>query len=172
MDGEPRIRQAIAERVRDFWHAHGASPRGGLSAEDIAAVETRLSVSLPADIVRFFRTVNGTEGTCGDLFEAWSLDRVGAVPEVLAEHGGAPDYRRISQTLPNAAEYFVFADAMIWSQVLAVRVARGATTEVVWISGSSFASVAPSFETFWERYLAKPDTVVWAVGASIQSSAG
>ena len=162
----------VAERVRDFWREEGARPRSGVSAEDICAAERRLGVSLPADVARFFRTVNGTEGTCGDLFEAWPIDRVGAVPEVLAGHGGSPDYRRIGHTLPKAAEYFVFADAMIWSQVLAVRVAWGAATEVVWISGSSFASVAPSFETFWERYLAEPDRVVWAVGATIQSPAG
>jgi hypothetical protein len=74
--------------------------------------------------------------------------------------------------LPNAAQYFVFADAMIWSQVFAVRIAAGAATEVFWISGASFSSVAPTFETFWELYLAEPDRVLWAVGAAIRSPAG
>lgn len=168
MKQQPDSLSTIATRVRDFWRNEGARPRIGLSPEDIQTAEARLGVRFSQDVARFFSAVNGTEGTCGDLFEAWSLDRVAAVPDVLPQFGGIPDYRRIGATLPHASEYFVFADAMIWSQVLAVRVAPDMVSEVVWISGHSFASVAPTFETFWERYLIDPDSVVWARGATIQ----
>lgn len=168
----PDATSTIAERVRDFWRTAGAGPRNGLSSDDIWAAEARLGVRFPPDVAAFFRTVNGTAGTCGDLFEAWSLDRVGPVPDVLSEFRGGPDYGRIGTALPRAVEYFVFADAMVWSQVFAVRLASGAATEVMWISGTSFAAVVPTFEAFWERYLVEPDAVVWARGATMQSPAG
>jgi hypothetical protein len=172
MTHEHSISPTLAERVRDFWRDEGARPRPGLSAEDILTAEARLGVRLSQDVARFFLTVNGTEGTSGDLFEAWPIDRVGAVPNVLSEFRGIPDYGQIGTALPHATEYFVFADAMVCSQVLAVRIAAGVNTEVVWISGNSFASVAPTFETLWEKYLVEPDSVVWARGATIQSPAG
>jgi len=158
----------VADRVRGFWFEQGARPRLGATDADIRAAEVRLGVRLPEDVRRFFETVNGTEGTSDDLFQTWSLNEIGAVPIVVAEFGGISDYRRIASVLPNAAEYFTFADAMIRSQVLAVRIADGAATEVVWISGCAFAAVASTFEAFWERYLTDPDAVVWARGAHIQ----
>jgi hypothetical protein len=157
----------VADRVRGFWFEQGARPRLGASDADIRAAEIRLGVRLPEDVQRFFGTVNGTEGTSEDLFQAWSLNEIGTVPNVVAEFGGIPDYRRIASVLPNAAEYFAFADAMIWSQVLAVRITDRAATEVVWISGCAFALVASTFEAFWERYLTDPEAVVWARGAHI-----
>lgn len=172
MTQERGLPQTLAERVRDFWSAEGARPRTGVSQDDIRSAEAKLGIRLPRDVAEFFQIVNGTEDTSGDLFEAWSLDRVGAVPHVLSEFRGTPDYGRIGEVLPFAGEYFVFADAMVWSQVLAVRLASGVATEVVWISGGSFASVAPTFTTFWERYLIEPDSVVWAFGAPVQSPAG
>ena len=159
--------EPVADRLRGFWFEQGARPRLGATEADLRAADIRLGVRLPEDVRRFFETVNGTEGTSGDLFQAWSLNEIGAVPNVVAEFGGIPDYPRIASVLPNAAEYFAFADAMIWSQVLAVRITNRAATEVVWISGCSFATVAPTFETFWERYLTDPDAVVWARGANI-----
>ena len=169
---DPRPSRSIAERVRDFWHDEGAAPRPGVTLAELRRAETNLGVRLPAGIASFFRTGNGTQGTSGDLFEAWPLERIGPVPDVLDSSGGSPDYRRIGSTLPDATEYFVFADAMIWSQVLAVRVGGSVPTEVVWISGASFAVVAPTFEAFWERYLENPDAVVWAIGSAAGSPKG
>jgi hypothetical protein len=169
MKQQPDGLSSVARRVRDFWHDEGARPRTGLSAQDIHTAEARLRVRFSDDVAEFFLVVNGTKGTCGDLFEAWSLDRVAAVPDVLEQFRGTPDYGPAGSTLPHAAEYFVFADAMVWSQVFAVRMAPNVPTEAVWISGSTFASVAPTFEAFWERYLVDPDSVVWPRRATIQS---
>ncbi len=168
MKQQPDSLPTVAIRVRDFWRSEGARPRAGLSAQDIRSAEARLGIRLPQDVARYFLIVDGTVGTCGDLFEAWSLDRVAAVPEALGHFRGTPDYGRIGTTLPYASEYFVFADVMVWSQVLAVRIAPDVASEVVWISGSSFASVAPTFESFWERYLVEPASVVWPRRAGLR----
>jgi hypothetical protein len=106
--------------------------------------------------------MNGTEETAEWLFEAWALEKVGSVPEVVAPFAGIPDYSRISEVLPNASEYFAFADCMIWSHVFAVRVAPAAATEVVWLCGTTYAVVAPTFGAFWELYLSNPDAVLFA----------
>ena len=96
------------------------------------------------------------------LFEAWPLARFGSVPEVVTPFAGIPDYSQIATKLPDAAEYFAFADYMIWSRVFAVRLSSGAATQVVGICGDSYAYVAPTFEAFWERYLTDPDAVLFA----------
>ena len=160
----------IAKRVRAFLEEQGAQPRPGLTPDDIQAAEARLRVRLPEDVARFFEIVNGTSNTSGFLFEMWPLERMGSVPEVVAPHGGIPDYRQIDRALPRASEYFAFADAMIWSHVFAVRIAEGAPTEVVSICGSSFTSVAPTFSAFWQRFLADPDATT--LGITGQSAAG
>ena len=85
-----------------------------------------------------------------------------AVPEVVVPFAGIPDYSRISDVLPNASEYFAFADCMIWSHVFAVRVAPAAATEVVWLCGTTYAVVAPTFDAFWELYLSDPDAALFA----------
>jgi hypothetical protein len=172
MNQPPDSMKTIAGRVREFWRDQGANPRPGATSDEVRSAASRMGVSVPPDIVDFFQTVNGTEGTSGDLFQAWSLDQIGSVPTVLPSFSGIPDYSNIDAALPHAAQYFVFADAMVWSQVMAVRIAPGFATEVVWICGSSFATVAATFQAFWERYLSSPDAVVWAFGANVRSPAG
>jgi hypothetical protein len=61
-----------------------------------------------------------------------------------------------------------FADGMIWSHVLAVRIRpRRRDTQVVWLCGDAYAVVARTFEEFWSHYLVDPNRVVWARDANV-----
>jgi hypothetical protein len=138
-------------------------PRPGVSVADLRACEERIGRALPVDVAKFYRCVNGTEETSDWLFEAWPLARLGSVPDVVTPFAGIPDYSQIATTLPDAADYFAFADYMIWSRVFAVRLAPGSpSTQVVGLCGDSCVRIAPTFEAFWERYLSDPDAALFA----------
>jgi len=155
--------EPVEQRLLAFWRESGAVPRPGVSARDLRACEDRIGRPLPDDVAKFYRCVNGTQETTDWLFEAWSLERLGSVPEVVAPFAGIPNYSQIATKLPNAAEYFAFADYMIWSRVFAVRIAQGsAPTQVVGLCGDSYEYIAPTFEAFWERYLSDHDSALFA----------
>jgi hypothetical protein len=155
--------EPVEKRLLAFWRESGAVPRPGVSAADLRACEDRIGRSLPDDVAKFYRCVNGTEETTDWLFEAWSLEKLGSVPEVVTCFAGIPDYSRIATRLPEAADYFAFADYMIWSRVFAVRLAPGSTpTQVVGLCGDSYVYIAPTFDEFWERYLIDPDAALFA----------
>jgi hypothetical protein len=165
------MRGSIEQRVHAFWQANGALPRPGVTSADLRGYEQRIGRALPADVARFYLCVNGTKETAPWLFEAWPLERVGPVPEVVTPFSGIPDYSQIANILPDAAGYFAFADCMVWSQVFAVRVgAPGVTTQVVWISGASYAVIAPTFDAFWELYLSEADAALFATKSAIKST--
>jgi hypothetical protein len=94
------------------------------------------------------------------------------VPEIAATFAGIPDYSLIADVLPDAAEYFAFADCMIWSHVLAVRLAQAEATQVVWLCGTTYAVVAPTFDAFWELYLSDSDAALFATKSLRKSRAG
>jgi len=157
------MREPVEQRLLARWRESGAVPRPGASAADLHACQERIGRSLPDDVARFYRCVNGTEETTDWLFHAWSLEKLGSVPEVVTPFDGIPDYSRIANRLPDAANYFAFADYMIWSRVFAVRLAPGLTpTQVVGLCGDSYVYIAPTFDEFWERYLSDPDAALFA----------
>ena len=130
-------------------------------------------MSLSHSVASFYRAVNGTVESDSEVFTAWPFSEVGTVRDVVAPYRGIPDYGRICELLADSGDYFAFADCMIWSQVLAVRLRpKLASTEVIWISGATYAIVAPTFEEFWERYLRNPVPVLWATLADIETLAG
>jgi hypothetical protein len=62
---------------------------------------------------------------------------------------------------------------MIWSQVFAVRFGPpAAATQVLWISGASYAVIAPTFDAFWDLYLSEPDAALFATRSVIKTTAG
>ena len=131
--------------------------------ETIVAFEQRHSVSLPDDVRRFYSRFNGTLEMDTAFNAFWPLDEVDTVPKKLSDYAGIPDYSKIADNLPNADDYFVFADHSIWVNVYAIRLKgeHSATAPVLWIAdGSTFDIIAESFLEFWLRYLTDPDSVI------------
>jgi hypothetical protein len=158
---------AIADRVRLAWTKAGDDVPAGASESDIADVETRRGHRLPEQVRSFYRAINGNELAGPDLFEFWPVEKLASLEEV-ATFQGIPDFGGIVRTLPNAADYLAFGDVMIWSHVLAVRVAPAhANPSVVWLCGPHWAQVADTFDDFWHQYLADPNAVLWATSAHI-----
>ena len=161
-------------RLRAFWHSQGAAPRPGVREAELVDAEVRLGVALPHDVRSLYAIVNGTgEADGDDLFSVWPLSECRDLVAVAAEWSrGIPDHGKIAAS-PGAAEYVVFADCMISSEFLSVRVRpSGSLSDVMWSCGEHYAPVATSFEDFWERYLEDRDLILHPNDALIRKATG
>ena len=160
-DQEASVAATFA-RLRDHWERTDAGARPGVSAEALRAFEATHGVQMPRAMAAFYRAMDGMRSD-EHLLVAWPLKEVGRVPETVATVRGVPDFGPITRTLPNASEYFAFADSMCWSHVYATRLtAAGEDSPVLWICGREYKVLAPDFRSFWERYLDDGEAVVWA----------
>lgn len=111
-----------------------------------------------------YSSLDGLDGEVPDFgynaLQLWPLAELTRVDERVAEYRGIPDYGPIVETLPDAAQYVAFGDAMCWSHVLAARLSADGGP-VLWISGSDYERVAEAFEDFWAIYLENPASVLW-----------
>lgn len=151
------------DRLAKLWDDAGVARNDGASAETIAAFEQGHSVSLPDDVRRFYSRFNGTIEADTAFIAFWPLDEIDTVPKKLSDYAGIPDYSDIAENLPNADDYFVFADHSIWVNVYAIRLKgeHSAMAPVLWIAnGYTFDTMSESFLDFWLRYLADPESVI------------
>ncbi len=153
------------EHLTDHWKTLDVAPRPPASQTQIDAFARRHGILLPDDFRDFYSLCDGIEGTDGGLNAFWPLAEIDTVTAKLSEFSGAPNYSSISRNLPNASNYFVFADHSIWVCVYAVMLTNDphAPTPVIWIGdGRTYGTIADSFTDFWTRYIALPDDkVLW-----------
>ncbi len=151
---------ALIDQVHRFWKDLKYDINPGASIEQVEAFESHYSVRLPPDLRKFYATVDGMrEWMCDDGLNSWlMLGLVKSVPEDLAHFKGVPDYRDITQTLPDAHRWFVIVNYSITCAVYAIRLSgNNEETPVRWIgSGRQHQVVAASFTEFLERYLDEP----------------
>jgi hypothetical protein len=165
---------SIARRVAEYYEALGAGPRPGATPGDLAAFDAANGLTLPRAARELYLALDGLDGEVPDFgfhaLQLWPLAELSRVSERVAEFRGIPDYGPIVRALPEADQYVAFGDGAVWSHVLVFRLTPNAGP-VLWISGASYAEVAPSFDEFWVRYLDEPDSVLWPAEGQIVSPA-
>ena len=151
------------DRLTELWDRVGVARNTGASPEAIAAFELEHRIKMPDDVRLFYSHFNGTCDTDTAFMAFWPLDEIDTVPNKLSGYGGIPDYGRITDRLPNADNYFVFADHSIWVHVYAIQL-RGEGSNaapILWIAdGITFDIIASSFSEYWMMYLDDPDSVI------------
>jgi hypothetical protein len=156
---------SVGERLRSYWVSIGVKVRPGASREAIQSFEAAHGIRLSRDLSDYYQAVDGMEGgqTDNDMLEFLTLNSVKSVTEELIEFGGIPDYRGLRDSLPDPSQCFVFIDYMIRSHVYAVRLTQDvlAVTPVIWICGSHWEVIAPSFSDFGEKYLLDRSAVLF-----------
>lgn len=148
------------ERLAEHWRSVGVSPLPPSSDFHVDDFANLHRIHIPKDFRDFYSFCNGIENTDDGLNAFWPLAEIDTVPAKLSDFSGAPDYSEINTSLPNANNYFVFADHSIWVCVYAIMltVDPNAPTPVIWIgNGRTFDTIAKSFTDFWLRYLDLPD---------------
>ena len=148
------------ERLAEHWKLIGVSPLPPSCAFSVDDFANRHGIHIPKDFRDFYTFCDGIENTDGGLNAFWPLSEVNTVPVKLCDFSGAPDYSAIADNLPNADDYFVFADHSIWVCAYAIMLTDdpNAPTPVLWIGdGRSYDTIASSFTDFWLRYTELPD---------------
>ena len=112
----------LLRQLMDRWSADGIKLPAGATDADIQRFEARCGVRLPADMAEYFRTVNGM-GTRGpiDLMDSrqycfWDLDSVVNIVDELGDTA-------IEEYLPNAREFFIFADECVCIKYVCINLA-------------------------------------------------
>jgi len=156
---------SVGERLKNYWISIGAKVRPGASHSAIQSFEGAHRVRLSRELCDYYQAVDGMEEgqTDNDMLEFLPLNSLKRVTEELIEFGGIPDYRGLRDSLADPSRCFVFIDYMIRSHVYAVRLTQDAqaVTPVIWICGSQWEVIAPSFSDFGERYLLNRNSVLF-----------
>ena len=165
----------LAPRIIAHYSSRGVEPRAGATSAKIAAFEEQRALVLPAPVRAVYAAIDGVAGDVPEFgfhtLQFWPLAELSRVSDRVAEFRGIPDYGPILRSLPDAAQYVAFGDGAVWSHVLAFRLVPHAGP-VLWICGDTVADVAPTFDHFWEQYLADPDSVLWPTQGQIIPPAG
>lgn len=140
--------QSVAgEKLRARWLAEGKSVRPGVPLETIRRFEELRALELPDDVVAYFTSVDGTDAMDSKAFRFWRFEELKTVPDDCPEYADFPD----------AGDFFVFADYLVWSLAYAIRLGPKRSTqagEVIVLGAPPAAVVAPSFQAFVDLYLA------------------
>jgi hypothetical protein len=139
-------------RIIAKWRRSNVAIRPGLSADAIAAFQSRYRIVLPPDVQEYFRAADGTgDEMDADFFRFWPLDEVKPVHEELA---GAEQFAYADRfAYPDC---FVFADYSIHCWEYAVKLNSDPTqpAPVFRVTGHlpPGEQMASSFREFMERY--------------------
>ncbi len=140
--------------MAEYYEALSAEPRSGVARHELIAFENAHGIALPHPVREFYLRLDGLNGDVPEFglhaLQLWPLLELSRVSDRVAQFRGIPDYGPIVDSLARAEEYIAFGDGAAWSHVLAFRVSPDAGP-VLWICGASYATMAPSFEEFWER---------------------
>lgn len=146
--------RALVDGLRAMWIEFGATLAPGASEAELDAFELERGVALP-DVMRVLHASFDSVEHGPWVFRMWPLAKIADAHSFAGEHRGSPDYGPIRETLPDARDGFVIADAMILPHVVAVRL-RPAPGAVIWICGDDWGELAPTIDAFWERYADDP----------------
>lgn len=140
----------LPARVREYWLAQEVRIRPGASIEELDAFERRNGVRLPTDVRMVLRAVNGFEE--GE----WDEEMVEWYPISRWEPMTAPTH--VTETFPDAASYYLFADYCLNGILYAIRLVPGPDEQgivVGWTDGDPW-QLASSFSELLEAYLREP----------------
>ena len=154
---------SFVDRLVAHWKMERVSPDVQATAKAIDEFQSRFNLTLPADVRAFYERFNGLLDMDADLNKFWPIEELDTVPNKVEPYASIPDFSGISARLPDAANYFAFADHSIWVFVYAFRLTGDLAESgpVVWIAdGNTHDTIAESFAGFWQAYLDNPDRIM------------
>lgn len=132
--------QALIDQVKRRWASLGIALLPGASSQAVGEFEQLHGLRLPEELSRYFRSFGGMKDNewDNDLVRFWGLYELTMVP--------------------NAANYFVFADWSLSAHEYAVRISDEGT-EVVVLYENDLVLIAPTFGAFLQTYLSDPEAL-------------
>lgn len=124
--------------------------------EEIKRFQLENEVTMPNDLVNYFKLVNGSDGNYDErMFQFYSLDAFKDVCVELKDWRGVPDYGNIVNTLNDCESCFLIADYCFHLFMYAIRLYpnESSENEVYVICEDRYKIIANSFSKFVELYL-------------------
>jgi hypothetical protein len=144
-------------KLKTVWVSENIAGSIPASSQEILLFQSTNGVTLPGDLVEYFKLINGTNEQYDDrFFHFYSLSQFKSIEDELKNWNGVPDYSGIVATLKDHKKYFVFADHMFHLFSYAIRLNNFEETqenEVLAICGETFKKIANSFSEFVDQYL-------------------
>ena len=146
----------LLRALRHHWARQELDTGKPASEAELLAWEQRYGVRLPSDLRAYFRELNGT-ARHQQFDREWDEDMIRFYP--------LEDFRPLGEetpdtAVPNATDFFVFADYSIWAWGYAIRLMPAeAAGEVHVVYDSETVRVASSFSEFVRGYLARDYSV-------------
>lgn len=142
----------IGRRLKAHWVAQGLEIRPGVAARDLAALEKRHKIVLPADLRDYFSVVNGFGGTDRDCISFWPLPSEAIPPKeqycfqpLSLLYGG--------RDVEGDDQIFAFGDLMILASFYLIKLSRDSRAKNPVFFHHSDYQIAESFSEFAEKYM-------------------
>lgn len=146
----------LLERLKNKWIAESTKVSTLANDEDILIFQKNNNVILPADLILYFKKLNGSGGEClDDLYEFYSISRIRNVINEYSDWDGIPEYKKIPIYLNHAEQVYVFANYFSNLFAYGIRLSgeKSIDNEVFVICGEEYKKIANSFSEFIELYL-------------------
>jgi len=144
-------------KLKKLWVSEDIARSIPASNQELLLFQKINEVTLPNDLVEYFKSVNGTtEEYDTRFFQFYSLNQFKNIDVELKNWNGLPDYSGIVTTLNDYKKYFVFADYSFHMFSYAIRLNNSnepVKNEVLVICGKEYKMIANSFSEFVELYL-------------------
>ena len=143
------------DKLRELWGAEDILSKKIATKSDIGIFNSKYQLTLPADLMQYFTSINGTNSEYdSNFFRFYSLADFVPIGKFYADWQGVPNYSAITESLFNHENVFVIADYNIHVFSYGIRLYRSEThvNEVYVICGGKFKQVADKFSAFADLY--------------------
>ena|SRR5688572_21958473 len=124
--------------------------------EDVVNFQNKNRISLPRDLIEYFRFFNGTSSEYNARwFCFYSLMEFQPLGQKFEEWIGIPNYQNIVKTLDQHENCYAFADYQCHLFTYAIRLYQidSFKNEIYVVCGAEFRLIANTFTEFVEKYL-------------------
>jgi hypothetical protein len=123
--------------------------------EDINKFHTETGLTMPNDLIQYFKELNGTIGYEEDLFKFNSLVEFQSVEDEFKDWTGSPNYTNLINTLSAYRRCFVMGNYCFHAVSYAIELHSNPSIEssVYVLSGDRYKIIARSFSEYMDLYL-------------------
>lgn len=152
----------VLESLRNIWNIDKIQLESPANELDITEFQEINNVKFPADLMAYFRKLNGTNDQYdANLFQFYSLARIKNLEDEFKNWNGIPRYSDVLKKMEDFDQYYVFANYNIDLFAYAIRLYKeNRENDIIAICGGEYRQVSNTFNEFLELYLSQSE-LLW-----------